>query len=431
MFSRRVPHRLTPNRLAMRVAELRGQGVFLLDLTVTNPTAVEIPYPPQLWDALATPASRTYRPHPFGLIEARQAVASDYRRRGVDLPIERLVLTASTSEAYAFLFKLLCDPADEVLVPRPSYPLFEHLIRLEAVTAVSYPLVYTGSWHIDRATLEQRLTRRARALVVVSPNNPTGSLLGRDDAEWLIDLCRSRGLALILDEVFTDYVFQHMEGNVSSALLSQTEALVFSLGGLSKTVGLPQLKLAWLAAGGPSGLVAEALARLEVICDTYLSVSTPVQCAAGRLLAEGAAVRGEIRDRVQRNLRILEARIAESPACSLLPVQGGWSAVVRVPAIGSEETLVLELLEEQHLLVHPGFFYDFAHEAFVVMSLLPPEHLFEEGCVRLLQAAARESPQRGHHGVPRPFDSAPGGPELVEGTNGGGDAGRRRPYDQC
>jgi alanine-synthesizing transaminase len=386
MFSRRVPHRLTPNRLATRVAELRKQGAPLLDLTITNPTAVGISYPPDLLSTLATPASHAYVPHPFGSMEARRAVASDYRRRGVDLPIERLVLTASTSEAYALLFKLLCDPADEVLIPRPSYPLFEHLTRLEAVTAVSYPLVYTGTWHIDRVALEERLTGRARALIVVSPNNPTGSLLGRDEAAWLIDLCRSRGLALILDEVFADYVFQGPEDVGSSSLLSQTGPLVFSLGGLSKTVGLPQVKLAWLGAGGPPPLVEQALARLEVICDTYLSVSTPVQSAAGRLLAEGAAVRREIRDRVQRNLRILDARIAELPVCSLLPVQGGWSAVVRVPATCPEETLVLELLEEQHLLVHPGFFYDFAHEAYVVISLLPQELLFEEGCARLFRA---------------------------------------------
>ncbi|MPZ20897.1 MAG: aminotransferase class I/II-fold pyridoxal phosphate-dependent enzyme [Luteitalea sp.] len=386
MFSRRVPHRLTPNRLATRVAELRKQGVPLLDLTTTNPTTVEISYPPGLLDALATPAAGIYAPQPFGSMEARRAVASDYQRRGVDLPAERIVLTASTSEAYAFLLKLLCDAADEVLVPRPSYPLFEHLTRLEAVTAVSYPLVYTGSWHIDRTALEQRLTPRTRALVVVSPNNPTGSLLGRDETAWLIDLCRSRGLALILDEVFADYVLHEPEGSRSSALLSQTEALAFGLGGLSKTVGLPQLKLAWLGAGGPSALVAQALARLEVICDTYLSVSTPVQCAVGGLLAGGEAVRREIRERLRRNSRILDARVEHSPACSVLPVEGGWSAVVRVPATCPEETLVLELLEEQHLLVHPGFFYDFSHEAFVVISLLPGEHLFEEGCVRLFRA---------------------------------------------
>ncbi|MGH9159422.1 MAG: pyridoxal phosphate-dependent aminotransferase [Vicinamibacteraceae bacterium] len=386
MFSRRVPHRLTLNRLATRVAEVRRRGAPFLDLTITNPTAVEIPYPAGVLDALATPAALTYTPHAFGAAEARQAVASDYQRRGVDLPVDRLVLTASTSEAYAVLFKLLCDPADEVLIPRPSYPLFEHLTRLEAVTAVSYPLVYAGSWHIDRASLEQRLTPRARALVVVSPNNPTGSLLSRDEAEWLIDVCRPRGLALILDEVFADYVFQEPADDGSSALLSQTEVLVFGLGGLSKTVGLPQVKLAWLGAAGPSRLVEQALARLEVICDTYLSVGTPVQCAAGQLLAEGAAVRREIRGRVLRNLEILHARVAESPACSVLPVHGGWSAVVRVPAIRSEETLVLELLEEQHLLVHPGFFYDFAHEAFLVISLLLRERLFEEGCVRLFRA---------------------------------------------
>ncbi|MPY88557.1 MAG: aminotransferase class I/II-fold pyridoxal phosphate-dependent enzyme [Luteitalea sp.] len=386
MFSRRVPPTLTPNRLALRVAELRSRGVSILDLTSTNPTAVDIPYPPRLLDSLAGPVPQTYSPQPFGLAEARRAVAADYRRRGVDVPVERIALTASTSEAYAFLFKLLCNAGDEVLVPQPSYPILEHLTVLEAVTAVSYPLVYTGRWHIDLTALEQCLTPRTRAIVVVSPNNPTGSLLCSDEARRLVELCGARNLGLILDEVFADYVVRESRDNGASPLLSQTEALVFSLGGLSKTVGLPQLKLAWLALGGPPNLVDAALARLEVICDAYLSVGTAVQCAASRFFAEGGAVRDAIRDRVQRNLKTLRLRVAEAPACNALPVEGGWSAVVRVAATRSEETLVLELLEGQHVLVHPGFFYDFTHEAFFVMSLLLREQVFEEGCVRLFRS---------------------------------------------
>ncbi len=297
-----------------------------------------------------------------------------------------MILTASTSEAYSFLFKLLCDPGDQVLVPVPSYPLFEHLTRLELVEIRPYPLEYHGTWSIDVHAVEAAATSRTRAVLVVSPNNPTGSMLTRADLSALASFCASRGLALVGDEVFCDYTIDARPD--VARVLDQEDALTFSLGGLSKSAGLPQMKLGWMVAGGPAPLVDAALARLEIICDAFLSVSTPVQHAASALLAHGAAIRRLILERVRRNLGTLQAIAAGRPACSVLRVEGGWSAVVRVPATRSEESLALDLLEQDGVLVHPGYFFDFPHEAFVVVSLLPEPDSFRDGAARLFARAS-------------------------------------------
>jgi alanine-synthesizing transaminase len=381
MFSARVPADLSPNRLTLAVAAARAAGDDFVDLTETNPTRVNLAYPPALTDPLASPASLEYRPHPFGLHAAREAVAAGCTAAGVRLDPGRLVLTASTSEAYSFLFKLLCDAGDEVLVPAPSYPLFDHLCRLDGIGARSYALEYHGTWSPDVAAVAAAVTTRTRAVLVVSPNNPTGSLLARDDLFALARLCRSRELALVGDEVFADYLLEPRADH--AGVLEQDEALTFSLGGLSKSAGLPQMKLGWIAAGGPVPLVAQALERLEVIADAYLSVSTPVQHAAGPLLAAGGAVHRLILERVRRNLDLLVASARRAASCSVLRVEGGWSAVIRVPATRSEESLVLDLLERDRLLVHPGYFFDFPREAFLVVSLLPDPGLFQEGLDRL------------------------------------------------
>jgi alanine-synthesizing transaminase len=385
-FSARVPADLTPNRITAALADLRSRGIFVADLTESNPTLVGLAYPGDLLDPLANRGSLTYEPSPFGLECARTEVAADYRRRGLEVDPARVILTASTSEAYSLLFKLLCDPGDEVLVPRPSYPLFDHLTQLDAVEARPYSLAYHGAWAVDLDSVRGTLTPRTRAIIVVSPNNPTGSFLKEDEIAALARLCADRAIALVGDEVFADYVLDDRR-DAPPSVLGQPLALTFGLGGLSKSAGLPQIKLGWMAAAGPARLVEEALARLEIIADAYLSVSTPVQRAAGALIARGAETRDRIRARVTGNHRQLGALIDNHPACTLLPVEGGWSAVVQVPATRSEEALVLALLEQDHVLVHPGYFFDFPSEAFVVLSLLPEPGVFRDGAERILKRA--------------------------------------------
>ncbi len=300
-----------------------------------------------------------------------------------------MVLTASTSEAYALLFKLLADPGDRVLIPLPSYPLFAYLAGLESVETVPYPLVWVdGGWFLDFRVLEEQIDNRTRAVVVVSPNNPTGAMLRHEEADRLLGVCRERGVALIVDEVFADHVFTEAPSRLRS-LAGRNEALVFVLAGLSKTCLLPQLKAAWIAASGPAGQLTEALARLEVVADTYLSVNTPVQLALPRLLALRAAIRAPLMARLRANLASLE-RALRGSAATPLQVDGGWSAVVRVPREPGEEERVLRLMARHGLRVHPGFFFDFPTEAYLVVSLLGPEEEFSRGAVLL--AADADAP---------------------------------------
>jgi alanine-synthesizing transaminase len=392
VFSRRLPT-LTPNRLGLALAAARAAGTPLLDLTETNPTRVGFRYPPALVEALSDPAALTYTPHPLGLATAREAVALDFLRHGLEVGPGRILLTASTSEAYAFLFTLLGDPGDQVLVPAPSYPLFDHLTRLNGVEAVGYPLDPHGGWSIDVSAIARLVTPRTRAVLIVSPNNPTGTLLRRAELDALAALCRDRRLALIGDEVFTDYRFPSATRGDDSrtapvSVLEQRECLTFALGGLSKSIGAPQLKLAWIAVDGPASAVADAMERLELIGDTYLSVSTPVQIALPTLLDTGRAVRTQIRDRVAANLHLLERTMARVSSCSLVAPDGGWSAVLRVPADRSEEARVLALLEERHVLVSPGYFYDFPFEAFLVVSLIVAPDVFAAGLDALVDHLA-------------------------------------------
>lgn len=381
MFSSRVPSDLSPNRLTLAIEAANAAGRAIIDLTETNPTRVGLEYPAALLSPLSAPGSLRYEPHPFGLQSARDAVAAEYAASGLRVPSERIVLTASTSEAYSFLFKLLCDPGDEILVPVPSYPLFDHLSRLDGVRIRTYPIEYHGTWMTDATAVQSAVTARTRAVLLVSPNNPTGSVIGRDELESLATLCAARELALVGDEVFVDYLLRPRPHH--SRVLEQSQCLAFSLGGLSKSVGLPQMKLGWIAVGGPPAIVEEALARLEVVADAYLSVSTPVQHATGALLAAGREVRRLILERIERNLETLLDAATAAPACSVLRVEGGWSAVIRVPATRPEETMVLELLERDGVLVHPGYFFDFPREAYLVVSLLPPLAAFRDGVTRL------------------------------------------------
>ena len=383
-LSTRVPRGAAPNQLTLALARLKSAGVEVTDLTESNPTQVGLPYPDDLLAPLGRPEGLRYEPRPLGLSVARAAVAGDHMRRGAVVAPERVVLTASTSEAYAWLFKLLCEPGEGVLVPRPSYPLFDYLARAEGVLTCTYNLRFHGRWEVDLATVESA-PAGIRAVVAVSPNNPTGSCLDREEVRALHAICRDRGWALIVDEVFADYLLESPTARTDLAVSAPVPT--FTLGGASKTLGLPQVKLGWIVVGGPEEESRAALDGLEHIADTYLSVSTPVQLAAPSLLHSAGVVRQAIFARVSANLAHAREIAAGFPACTVLPVEGGWTAVVRVPALQSEEALALSLLEREHVLAHPGYFFDFASEAFLVVSLLPAEVRFRDGFERMLRHA--------------------------------------------
>jgi alanine-synthesizing transaminase len=382
VFSRRVPSHSEPNRISRAVRALRTAGTTFADLTESNPARAAIPYPTEIIGALSDPAALHYDPSSIGLPMARRAVADDHRRRGVEVDPAHVVLTSSTSEAYSWLFKLLCNPGERVLIPTPSYPLFDHLTMLEGVLAHPYALEYQGRWEIDFESIHSA-PPGVRALMVVSPNNPTGSVLTGGELERMTEVCRRQGWALVVDEVFADYAFD--SADTFSDIAARSEVLCFTLAGLSKTIGMPQLKLAWCVVGGPPSERDAALAALEMVADSYLSVGTPVQVAAPALLRAGAPVRHAIQERIQRNLDVLRALTEAAPACELLRAEGGWSAVLRVPATREEESLVLGLLQDERVLVHPGYFFDFPSEAYLVLSLLPPEHVFADAVSRLLR----------------------------------------------
>jgi len=380
VFSSRLNWSQRPNRLSTLVAEKRQAGSEVLDLTESNPTRVGLAYPQaEILAAIADARALRYDPSPRGLDTARDAVASYYRERGTQIESEPVLLTASTSEAYAYLFKLLANPGDDILAPRPSYPLFEFLAGLESVHIRQYPLRYDGVWHVDFDALEQAITPRTRGIVVVNPNNPTGSFLKRAELDRLDSLAAQRGLAVLSDEVFRDYGFAEDPERVLT-LAGDRFALTFSMSGLSKIAGLPQMKLGWIVASGPRS--AEALDALELIADTYLSVSTPVQVALPRLLALSDGILQQIRQRTASNLARLRETMLGS-AVTLLRTEGGWYAVLQVPQTHSEEEWTLKLLGESGVLVQPGFFFDFESEAFLVLSLLPEPAVFAEGVSRL------------------------------------------------
>ena len=388
MFSSRLNWDLRPNPLSALIEEKRRTGAQVLDLTESNPTRAGLAYPgEEILAALAGRGALRYDPAPRGLAGAREAVSRYYAERGADVSPARILLTASTSEAYAYLFKLLADPGDEVLTPRPSYPLFDYLAALESVEIRQYPLHYDGVWRIDFDELERAITSRTRAVVTVNPNNPTGSFLKRDERDRLEALTAARRIAIISDEVFSDYAFapdSSRAGTLASAL--NPGPLTFSMSGLSKIAGLPQMKLGWIVASGRCH--AAALERLELIADTYLSVATPVQAAAPHLFAVAGGVSGQILDRTRANLALLRGLMSANPVCQTLHVEGGWYAILRVPRTCTEEEWALTLLAGHDVLVQPGYYFDFESEAFLVVSLLTPLGVFEEGLRRLFAIVA-------------------------------------------
>lgn len=381
MFSERSAIDLRPNALSERAAALRATGAALLDLTLSNPTRADLDLP--ALPSLDRAAAARYEPDPRGLPEARRAVSRWMAERSIAVPDERIVLTASTSEAYAYLFKLLCDPGDDVLAPRPSYPLLAHLARCESIGLREYPIAYDGHFHVDLGALRGARGERTRAVIAVHPNNPTGSYLSREELAALGSL----GLPLISDEVFAPYPLDQTPDACTSAL-ELGRGLVASLHGLSK-LGWPQLKLSWLCLGGDDALVARALERLEVIADTFLSVATPVQLALPEILRAQDACVAAIRARTRENLARLREACAGS-AVGVLHAGGGWNAVLRLPSTYSDEAWALALLEHERVLVQPGYFYDFEGPPYCVVSLLPRPDVLADGARRLVAYVERK-----------------------------------------
>jgi len=389
MFTARTNWNLRPNRFARALELHRASGEELLDLTVSNPTVCEFEYPEEeILSALADPAALEYAPETKGLKSARDAVAQYYEGRpgfGVcagSVDPERIILTAGTSEAYSYILRLLCEQGDEILCPAPSYPLLEYVAGLNDARLVPYPLFYDHGWQVDLAVLRAALTPRSRAVLVVHPNNPTGSFVKPAETAELHEICAQREMAIVADEVFLDYA---SDSRPHSTFAFDSPALTFTLSGLSKISALPQMKLAWLVASGPARLVATALKRLEVIADTYLSPGAPVQVAAPRLLAIRDAMQNQLRARISANLAHLDAALVENKLVSRLQRQAGWYAVLRVPSTGSDEDLAVALLEKHSVLVHPGRFFDFRQDGHVVLSLITPESDFQEGVRRLME----------------------------------------------
>lgn len=374
-FSRRTEHASDPAALAVALERARARGP-VLDLTVSNPTTAGLPYDDDaIVAALADRRALRYAPEARGLLAAREAVAAHHRTSA-----DRVFLTASTSEAYAQLFTLLCDAGDEVLVPAPSYPLFEYLARFEDVRIVPYALGYADGWHVDLDALARARTPRTRAVVTVNPNNPTGSFLDRGELAAL----RALGVPVISDEVFASYALRpDGEGARVTTALGTGDGLTFALSGLSKLAGLPQMKAAWIVLDGATALVDEASRRLELLGDAYLSASTPTQLALPQLLATRGPLERAILARCRANLSRLEGAIGRGSAASVRRADGGWYAVVRVPDVVSDERWALALLEHAAVYVHAGYFFDFPSGAHLVVSLLTPEPVFAEGAARL------------------------------------------------
>jgi hypothetical protein len=388
MFASRTEWKLTPNRLSEQLETRRRAGLPILDLTESNPTRCGFHCPlDQLFPALTVPESLVYEPSAKGLPQAREAVATYHAEKGLSIDPEQIFLTASTSEAYSFLFRLLANPGDHLLAPRPSYPLFDFLATINDVQLDSYPLTYHAGWRIDLDALRELVTPQTKALLVVHPNNPTGSFLQRDELGALAELCCAHDLAIISDEVFADYPFAPNPNRVDSVART-SGVLTFALGGISKLLGLPQMKLAWICASGPAHILHDALARLEIIADTYLSVNTPVQRALPRWLTLRDALTQQILTRVLANRQYLLQRTQPPHPCQCLDAEGGWYAVLRVPRTRTEEELTLELLDTEGVLVHPGYFFDFDADGYVVVSLLPPSEIFQEGVEKLLRHSA-------------------------------------------
>lgn len=390
MFSERTNWPIEVNDLTRVLRERRSQDLPITDLTESNPTRCGFNYGARVLEAFSNPAALEYAPDPHGLMAAREAVVEYYARRGATIAPEQIFLTSSTSEAYSYIFRLLGNPGDEVLVPRPGYPLFDFLTRLNDLEASGYPLVYDRGWRIDLAALERAMSSRTRAILLVHPNNPTGSYVHLDELDFLISCCKRAGTALISDEVFADYAHPAAGASRAPTFAADKSVLTFTLSGISKLSALPQMKCAWLVVSGPEDLTEDAIERLETIADTYLSLSAPVACALPEFLRMRHILQPQIHERLRLNLARLDAVLGPGPV-RRLSVEAGWYAILQVPGIRSDEEWCVRLLREDGVLVHPGHFYDFAEEGYVVVSLLPPQETFVEGVTKLLSRVKRDA----------------------------------------
>ena len=381
-FSKRTEWNTEESTLARAHRERVTAGLPVADLTASNPTRCGFDYGAVLLDALRDTGALDYDPQPLGLRPAREAVCAYYAGHGAEVRPEQVVLTTSTSEAYSYLFRLLCDPGTEILVPQPGYPLFDFLAVLDDVRLKNVPLIYDHGWQIDPEGFRQAITAQTRAIVLVHPNNPTGHFTKPWEADALAQLCREFGLSLIVDEVFLDYAMPSgLELGATSFAAGLEDVPVYVVSGLSKIAGLPQMKSAWVVATGPQR--ADAMTRLEVIADTFLSMNAPVQCAMGKWLGERAGIQEQIRSRVRVNLTELDRLLAEEPVVRRLGVEGGWYAILRIAALKPDEETIRELLDEG-VWVHPGYFFGMPETGWLVVSLLGPEDEFSTGVTRLL-----------------------------------------------
>jgi len=384
MFSHRTDWKLAPNPFTRAQRELRTAGQEIIDLTLSNPTRAQLHYDEEaILQALIQPEALDYDPQPKGLLSGRRAVTEYYRSQHEEFDVdpESIVLTTSTSEGYSYVFRLLCNFDDEILVPKPSYPLFEFLAGLHDVRLVPYPLLYDHGWQIDFPSLYKAVNHRTRAVVVVHPNNPTGSYVSATERQELNNFCLEYGLSLIVDEVFLDYAH---DGAMRPTFAANNAVLTFTLSGLSKISGLPQMKVAWLVASGPEAHMNSAVARLEVIADTYLSMNAPLQLAMPAMLEQRRHIQPLLLDRVRANLEELDRRLAKQKTCSRLVVEGGWYAVLRVPVTQRDEDLAIDILRKVSVLVHPGHFYDFPEDGYLVVSLITPPEEFRKGIACVL-----------------------------------------------
>ncbi len=397
MFASRTGWRLEPNRLSQAVEERRRSGQEILDLTESNPTRCGFSYDSaQILAALADPRALVYEPDPRGPLSAREAVADYYAERGITVAPEQIFLTTSTSEAYTYVFRLLADAGDEILVPSPSYPLFDFLARLNDLELTLYRLEYDHGWRMATETLREHVSRRTRAILAVHPNNPTGSFVRARELDAVVELCTERSLALVADEVFCDYAFAvDAPGDEAGARVishaGEKRALTFTLSGLSKISALPQMKLAWIVASGPPELLRHALARLEVIADTYLPASAPIAHASRQMLETRRTIQPQILERVRGNLQRLDERLARGSPVSRLEAEGGWYAVLKLPATRSDEDWAVTFVSEDGVLAHPGHFYDFRSDGFLVLSLLPRPEVFARGLDKILARVEAEA----------------------------------------
>jgi alanine-synthesizing transaminase len=382
MFSDRTAWNLERNKLSEALAKRRSSGLPLIDLMQSNPTQCGFHFDPQkILAALNNPASLSYDPDPQGLPQAREAVAAYYRSRNCQISIDDIFLTTSTSEAYSFLFRILCNPGDELLIPQPGYPLFSFLAGIQDVSLVRYPLIYDYGWQIDFQSLQQAITPRTRGIIVVHPNNPTGHFCKPNEIERLNQICSERQIAIIADEVFLDF---SLESGIPRTFASNNEVLTFTMSGLSKISGLPQMKVAWLTVAGPHALKQQAIARLEMIADTYLSMNAPIQLALPVLLEQRHPFRQQWLTRIQNNLAGLDKTLESQKLCTRLKLEGGWYAVIKAPSTEGDDELALELLITRGVYVHPGHFYDFPADGYWVVSLITPEQELATGIDALL-----------------------------------------------